>query len=248
MQRDQRVAEPGDRGARGVPRRGTARGRAAGRPGPRGPAGLPPSSTTAAWVPAAPPICTGKASRSRSSYASRTPASHCATLSPNVVGTACWVSVRATIGVSRCVAGEHGEPLGLSRGSRPAAAATASCAISISAESTTSWLVRPRCSHAAAVGCSSSSALRSSPTSAIAGLPPASVSSAATPRGSPRPGRRGRRARPAERSRRRRARRARPPRPRASPRGTSRRVKCVVGAMVARPEESQLPSGGQCRG
>ena len=103
------------------------------------------------------------------------PVSHCATLTPNVVGTACWVSVRAAITV----------PLwrvirAASRSAWPRMSvrspATASWAISISAVSSTSWLVRPRCSQAAA-GCSSSSAERSSATSPITGLPPASASS-----------------------------------------------------------------------
>ena len=118
----------------------------------------PRARRSAAMVPAAPPTWTGKTSAVRSSYASRTPVSHCAALSPNVVGTACWVSVRATIGVPRWLST-----------SRPAAAicprsssltrTTASPAQIISAVSTTSWLVRPRCSHRAAVRRSSSSPL-----------------------------------------------------------------------------------------
>ena len=60
------------------------------------------SSTVAARVPAAPPSWAGKDSASTVSTASRTPVSQPAALSPKVVGTACWVRVRATIGVARC--------------------------------------------------------------------------------------------------------------------------------------------------
>ena len=62
----------------------------------------PVSSVTAASVPAAPPIWTGKRRARRSSRASSTPWSHCAALSPKVMGTACWVSVRPAIRWSRC--------------------------------------------------------------------------------------------------------------------------------------------------
>ena len=62
----------------------------------------PASSTVAAWVPAAPPTCTGSTSAEVASYASSTPVNQPAALKPNVVGTACWVRVRATIGVRRC--------------------------------------------------------------------------------------------------------------------------------------------------
>ena len=59
---------------------------------------------------------------------------------------------------------QRGQPPSLAA-DRRRSAATASRAISISAVSSTSWLVRPRCSHRAASGCSSSSE-RSSATSA----------------------------------------------------------------------------------
>ena len=71
------------------PRSSATRARAA--------AGSRPSSTAAAIVPAAPPICTGKVSAARSSYASRTAVSQVAAFRPKVVGTACWVRVRATV-------------------------------------------------------------------------------------------------------------------------------------------------------
>ena len=139
-------------------------------------AGSAPSSTMAARVPAAPPIWIGKVRAVSPSYASRTPVSHWAALSPKVVGTACWVRVRPTMTVPRWAT--------ISAASRSACPrmsvwiwATASWAISISAVSSTSWLVSPRCSQRAASGCSSSSEERSSPTSPMTGLPPASVSS-----------------------------------------------------------------------
>ncbi len=81
-------------GASARPRSPASRARAA--------SGSSPSSTAAAIVPAAPPTCTGKVRPDRSSYASRTAVSHVATLRPKVVGTACWVRVRATVGVPRC--------------------------------------------------------------------------------------------------------------------------------------------------
>ena len=99
-----------------------------------------------ASVPAAPPSCA--ASRSRETCSSRTRASTIAVsqpaaLRPNVVGTACCRSVRATISVSRC-----------SLASAAAAAATSSASASTSASarretsiaavSTMSWLVAPR--------------------------------------------------------------------------------------------------------
>ena len=81
--------------------------------------------------------------------ASTTAVSQPAALRPNVVGTACCRSVRATISVSRC-----------SRASAAAAAATRSASASTSASarretsiaavSTMSWLVAPRCTYRAA--------------------------------------------------------------------------------------------------
>ena len=68
---------------------------------PTGSSRSPASSTVAARVPAAPPTCTGRTSAEVASYASRTPVSQPAAFRPNVVGTACWVRVRATIGVRR---------------------------------------------------------------------------------------------------------------------------------------------------
>ena len=109
-----------------------------------------PPSPKPASVPAAPPSCA--ASRSRETCSSRarastTAVSQPAALRPNVVGTACCRSVRATIGVSRC-----------SRASAAAAAATRSASASTSASarretsiaavSTMSWLVAPRCTYA----------------------------------------------------------------------------------------------------
>ena len=63
------------------------------------------SSVDAARVPAAPPTCTRSRDRApaSASAASSRPVSQLAALRPNVIGTACWVSVRPTIGVDRCL-------------------------------------------------------------------------------------------------------------------------------------------------
>ena len=85
------------------------------------------SSTAAASVPAAPPSWTGQGQRRRrSSYASRTPVSQPAALRPNVVGTACWVRVRATIGRRAVLLGQAGERGRPGRASSARIAATAS--------------------------------------------------------------------------------------------------------------------------
>ena len=62
------------------------------------------SSVDAASVPAAPPSWTASRERTpaSASAASNRPVSQFAALRPNVIGTACWVSVRPTIGVDRC--------------------------------------------------------------------------------------------------------------------------------------------------
>ncbi len=103
------VAEAGDRGAGGVPR-----GRR-GEPEPGGEVdgevgddrdrvgrGRRPARRRRPWCRPLPRPGPGRPGPFRSSYASRTPVSHWAAFSPNVVGTACWVSVRAAIGVCRC--------------------------------------------------------------------------------------------------------------------------------------------------
>ena len=87
--------------------------------------------------------------------ASRTPVSQPAALSPKVVGTACWVSVRATIGVSRCSSTRPASGSTCARRSTAEPRRRRRGATSISAVSSTSWLVRPRCSHARGVGVAS---------------------------------------------------------------------------------------------
>ena len=110
--------------------------------------------------------------RARSSYASRTPVSQPAALSPKVVGTACWVRVRADHR-RRAVLARPGRPAGRpGRAGRRGSRATASRAQSISAVSTTSWLVRPRCSQRAASGAVPRAARGAARRAAIAGLPP----------------------------------------------------------------------------
>ena len=196
---DGRVAEAGDRGPGGVPGRSTGRGRSAGGDSPAS-AGAPPragvgqrrgSSTAAAMVPAAPPTWTGSTSAATSSYASSTPVSQPAALRPNVVGTACWVSVRADHGRGAVLSrpgGRGSRPGPLQRGAH--GRVIASRAQSISAVSTTSWLVSPRCSHRAASGRCPRARSRSSATSGIAGLPPLSASAASrSSRSRRRPGR-----------------------------------------------------------
>ena len=104
-----------------------------------------PSSPSAARVPAAPPSCA--ASRSSRTAASRrrastTATSHPAAFSPKVVGTACWSSVRAAIGVERCARASSAQP-SASRSSSASTSAAARRATSIAAVSTMSWLVAP---------------------------------------------------------------------------------------------------------
>ena len=118
---------------------------------PTGSSRSPASSTVAAMVPAAPPTCTGRTSADATSYESRTPVSQPAALSPNVVGTACWVRVRATIGVRRWSSTRSTRRRTCSRRA-VTTTPNASRAQSIRAVSTTSWLVSPRCSQRVAVG------------------------------------------------------------------------------------------------
>ncbi len=103
-----------------------------------------PSAPSAERVPAAPPSWAGSFSRSsRSRISARvTVTSHPAVLRPNVVGTACCRSVRAAIGVSRCVSASPAHaaatPSSSSQISPRARRET-----SIAALSTMSWLVAP---------------------------------------------------------------------------------------------------------
>ena len=102
----QRVGVRREGGADGVPRRGRR----------RGPSDRATSSTTASAASGAAgelgdrgegargpaDLHREAAAPRRSSRASSTPWSHCAALSPKVIGTACWVSVRPAIRSSRC--------------------------------------------------------------------------------------------------------------------------------------------------
>ena len=62
------------------------------------------NSVVADRIPTAPPIWTGVSSALSRSHASTTPFNQPAALAPKVVGAACWVRVRATMGVARWVA------------------------------------------------------------------------------------------------------------------------------------------------
>ena len=68
------------------------------------------ASAASESVPAAPPHCTGQVASapSTASSASSTPASHCAALSPNVIGTAYWVRVRPGMTVVAVLVGQPG--------------------------------------------------------------------------------------------------------------------------------------------
>ena len=187
VQRDRGVAQAGDAGPGGVPRRRRSEAEAIGQDDgevgddryPRGCRQLDGRGHGAGR----PAELHREDQPPRSSYASRTPVSHCAALSPNVVGTACWVSVRATIGVSRWLSARRRAPA--CARSLEASGPTASRAPSMSAVSTTSWLVRPRCSHAAAAGCVLERAAQSRPAASPGCRRPRSPRPA-TPRGSPR--------------------------------------------------------------
>ena len=153
---DQRVGVPGERGAAGVPRGARGRGRACG----------PSSATRNCAASASPasstdarPACrrhrrpaAGSAGPRRSSRASSTPWSHWAALSPKVIGTACWVSVRPAITSSRCRSARRASAVDLRVELREHAGRRRRAAHSTSAVSSTSWLVRPRCSQRAASG------------------------------------------------------------------------------------------------
>ncbi len=96
-------------------------------------------------VPAGPPSWTARRSsrtKPRSVRAASTPSSHPAAFSPNVVGTACWSSVRPIIGVERCASASPAHAAATaSRDAR--IAPSASRETSIAAVSRMSWLVAP---------------------------------------------------------------------------------------------------------
>ena len=103
-----------------------------------------PCSPSAASVPAAPPSCTASRSRASSTRrcASSVPTSHVAALPPNVVGSACWSSVRATIGVARWFSASEAQAE-LTRATSASTSSSARRLTSIAAVSTMSWLVAP---------------------------------------------------------------------------------------------------------
>ena len=115
--------------------------------------------------------------RQRRRTASRTPVSQPAALRPNVVGTACWVRVRPTIGCRRCVVDESARaPATCARsvaGSRSTASRSAQHQRRVEDVLAGQPAVQPR----AASGLRQR-ASRSSATRAITGLPPASAPSA----------------------------------------------------------------------
>ena len=105
-----------------------------------------PRSPIAASVPTAPPSCT--ASRRVRTAASplrdsSSATSQPATLNPNVVGSACCSSVRATIGVDRCDSASAARAAA-SPSSSASIRSSARRATSIEAVSMTSWLVAPQ--------------------------------------------------------------------------------------------------------
>ena len=134
--------------------------------------------TSRARVPAAPPACTGSRSATSATCrrASCTPVSHWAAFRPNVVGTACWVSVRPTMRVSRWVRARCARALPVAARSA-ATRARPSRATTIRAVSRTSWLVSPRWTPDAA---SSGRDRRSNATSGTTGLPAASHAAASS--------------------------------------------------------------------
>ena len=138
------VRRPARRSAAG--RRATA---PAARPGrARGRRAAPtssPASPSAASVPAAPPSWAARRSRrirSRPSRASISATSQTAHFSPNVVGTACWSSVRPAIAVARCARASSAQR-SAGRVEPAADEASARFETSIAAVSMMSWLVAP---------------------------------------------------------------------------------------------------------
>ena len=134
-----------------------------------------PRSPSEASVPPAPPSCAGRRAAARRRRAWTIPTSQLAAFSPNVVGTACWSSVRAAVTLARC-----------SSASRAHARATPSSSSSIERRSRCARRARRRCR-----GCPGSSRRdarardrsRNARTSGSTGLPaprPASASSAAS--------------------------------------------------------------------
>ena len=158
---------------------------------------------------------------------------------PNVVGTACWRSVRAAIGVERCSRASVAQAAA-TRSASPRIVPSAARATSIAAVSTTSWLVAPRCTQEEASGPTASASAR---TSGSAAFPLATTLDGQCLGVVAARRRRRCRSRPpprAERPRRpRRPRRARAP-PRASPRAT-RAAPPMHAARPARAERRPLP-------
>ena len=142
-----------------IPRDRAALRAGAARPGPAAP--------RAASVPPAPPSCAGSATAASLRRASTTATSQPAAFSPNVVGTACWSSVRAAIGVARCASASSAQAAA-TPSSSSRIKVRASRATSIAAVSTMSWLVAPKWTKPAA---SPPTCSRRARTSGSAGLP-----------------------------------------------------------------------------
>lgn len=135
-----------------------------------------PKAVKAAKVPAAPPSWAGRETSTACSrsLASSTRDRHPAAFSPKVVGTACWVSVRPGMTVSRCSAASRARWCPVrSRSFRTRTRVRA--ATSIVAESRMSWLVAPRWTYGP--NSAPTAAVRSA-TSGITGLPPLRARSA----------------------------------------------------------------------
>ena len=176
----QRVAEPGDRRAGGVPRRRGGRARAR-RPA-RAPAPRPRDRVGEVRRRARRsrpgcrrrrPTCTGRTSAAaRSSYASRTPVQPARRLQPERRGHGVLgQGTGRPSACARCRVGQLGQRADLRASSASTSVDGVARRTSISAVSTTSWLVRPRCSQRARRRRSASEPARAAaPTSADDGV------------------------------------------------------------------------------
>ena len=130
-----------------------------------------PCWPNAASVPPGPPSCTANRCRRASRRAlptSITATSHPAALRPKVVGEACCSRVRAAMRVDRCCSARAAAAADR-RATSPRTRSITRRNTSISAVSSTSWLVAPKCTHLATSG---GSCRRNSATRGMAGLAP----------------------------------------------------------------------------
>ncbi len=179
QQLDQRVPEPGDRRPGGVPRRRGRQPQCA-RPTRRSARSRrrpsPASSVAAARLPDRAADLHRQRRQQRRPAVRRRPArrpASAANFAPTVLGRAACVSVRASIGVVRCVSASSASACDLGGELVGRARSRTSRRHNISAVSTTSWLVNPRCSQRA-VG-SRPERSRSSATRPLTGLPSTSA-------------------------------------------------------------------------